>query len=61
MLSSFSQKCTQGVESFGQWLMRGRREADMVKMYQERARMMQAESPELPALRESFARVIWRR
>jgi hypothetical protein len=33
----------------------------MVKMYRERAKLMQAEAPELPALRESFARVIWRR
>jgi LmbE family N-acetylglucosaminyl deacetylase len=41
--------------------MRGRSEAEMVKMYQARAKLMQAEAPELPALRESFARVIWRR
>lgn len=41
--------------------MRGRREADMVRMYQERAKQAQAENPDLPPLRESFTRVIWRR
>jgi LmbE family N-acetylglucosaminyl deacetylase len=41
--------------------MRGRRESDMVRMYQERAKQAEAENPDLPPLRESFTRVIWRR
>ncbi|MCK9486700.1 MAG: PIG-L family deacetylase [Dehalococcoidia bacterium] len=41
--------------------MGGRREADMVRMYQERAKQANAEHPDLPVLRESFAKVVWRR
>ncbi len=41
--------------------MRGRREADMVRMYQERAKQAEADAPDLPPMRESFSRVIWRR
>lgn len=41
--------------------MRGRRQADMVRMYRERERQARAENPSLPPMRESFTKVIWQR
>ena len=41
--------------------MRGRTEAEMAQVYEERRREAEREDPTLPPLRESFTRVIFRR